>query len=106
MDDTPPVEQPSRYGNKAYRTWHEELSKISKKLLLSILPNNWQNDTTKMEITQTTTATPNANNNNDNSDQTTFSQKNQTTSISNDSKMEIESMSFKLFDINAFNLFS
>jgi hypothetical protein len=29
IDEYPPVQQPMRFGNKAFRTWHERLSKAS-----------------------------------------------------------------------------
>eukprot|EP00061_Rhincodon_typus_P008304 g30806.t1 len=30
IDETPPVDQPSRFGNKAFRTWYSKLEKRSK----------------------------------------------------------------------------
>lgn len=29
IDETPPVDQPSRFGNKAYRTWYAKLDQVS-----------------------------------------------------------------------------
>lgn len=28
IDETPPVDQPSRFGNKAYRTWYAKLEQV------------------------------------------------------------------------------
>lgn len=28
IDETPPVDQPSRFGNKAYRTWYAKLDQV------------------------------------------------------------------------------
>lgn len=28
IDETPPVDQPSRFGNKAYRTWYAKLDEV------------------------------------------------------------------------------
>ncbi|KAG7249338.1 hypothetical protein CRUP_007141 [Coryphaenoides rupestris] len=28
IDETPPVDQPSRFGNKAYRTWYGKLDQV------------------------------------------------------------------------------
>lgn len=49
VDNVPPMEQPSRYGNKAYRTWHEELKKLCPALLSSILPDSWQSSNGETE---------------------------------------------------------
>ena len=29
MDETPPIDQPQRFGNKAFRTWWERLKDVS-----------------------------------------------------------------------------
>lgn len=29
IDETPPIDQPSRFGNKAYRTWYSKLDQVS-----------------------------------------------------------------------------
>lgn len=29
IDETPPVDQPSRFGNKAFRTWYAKLDQVS-----------------------------------------------------------------------------
>ena len=29
IDELPPIEQPMRFGNKAFRTWHERLVEVS-----------------------------------------------------------------------------
>lgn len=28
IDETPPVDQPSRFGNKAFRTWYAKLDEV------------------------------------------------------------------------------
>lgn len=35
IDETPPVDQPSRFGNKAYRTWYARLEQVHAMLRLS-----------------------------------------------------------------------
>lgn len=37
--ETPPVEQPQRFGNMAYRTWHQKMSNASLELIQGLLPN-------------------------------------------------------------------
>ncbi|KAG5118771.1 hypothetical protein AAZX31_12G083700 [Glycine max] len=39
-DQTPPVPQSARYGNVAYRTWHEKMSNSAESLILTLLPEN------------------------------------------------------------------
>lgn len=29
IDEIPPTDQPQRFGNKSFRTWHERLTKVS-----------------------------------------------------------------------------
>eukprot|EP00190_Bangiopsis_sp_CCMP1999_P000162 CAMPEP_0198728538 /NCGR_PEP_ID=MMETSP1475-20131203/9919_1 /TAXON_ID= ORGANISM="Unidentified sp., Strain CCMP1999" /NCGR_SAMPLE_ID=MMETSP1475 /ASSEMBLY_ACC=CAM_ASM_001111 /LENGTH=297 /DNA_ID=CAMNT_0044490937 /DNA_START=197 /DNA_END=1087 /DNA_ORIENTATION=- len=43
IDDIPPVKQPTRFGNKAYRTWHEKLSKNAASLMKNCLPSGKEN---------------------------------------------------------------
>ncbi|XP_041825151.1 serine/threonine-protein phosphatase 2A activator [Melanotaenia boesemani] len=38
IDETPPVDQPSRFGNKAYRTWFAKLEQEAEALVLAVLP--------------------------------------------------------------------
>lgn len=38
IDETPPVDQPSRFGNKAYRTWYAKLDEVR---LLQDRPGGW-----------------------------------------------------------------
>lgn len=40
IDDTPPIDQPQRFGNKAFRLWHEKLKKEAENLTAEILPVN------------------------------------------------------------------
>jgi Phosphotyrosyl phosphatase activator len=28
IDETPPIQQPMRFGNKAFRTWHDKIGKV------------------------------------------------------------------------------
>ncbi len=34
IDETPPVDQPSRFGNKAYRTWFAKLDQVSVRICI------------------------------------------------------------------------
>ncbi|EME29371.1 Serine/threonine-protein phosphatase 2A activator [Galdieria sulphuraria] len=38
IDDIPPIEQPMRFGNAAFRTWHKRLVENSRNLLEQVLP--------------------------------------------------------------------
>lgn len=38
IDEIPPIKQPMRYGNKAYRIWHERLEQHAVELMKEILP--------------------------------------------------------------------
>ncbi|KAJ6648704.1 WD repeat-containing protein 82, partial [Pseudolycoriella hygida] len=40
VDDTPPVDQPQRFGNKAYRDWFQKLQTNAKDLLADVLPED------------------------------------------------------------------
>ena len=40
IDETPPVDQPQRFGNKAFRTWHSRLESEAVELTKAILPTN------------------------------------------------------------------
>ncbi|XP_026777692.2 serine/threonine-protein phosphatase 2A activator isoform X1 [Pangasianodon hypophthalmus] len=39
IDETPPVDQPSRFGNKAYRTWYGKLEQEAEALVAAVLPD-------------------------------------------------------------------
>ncbi|KAF5909750.1 serine/threonine-protein phosphatase 2A activator, partial [Clarias magur] len=39
IDETPPVDQPSRFGNKAYRTWYGKLEQDAEALVSAVLPD-------------------------------------------------------------------
>uniref|UniRef100_UPI00398F2277 serine/threonine-protein phosphatase 2A activator n=1 Tax=Pristiophorus japonicus TaxID=55135 RepID=UPI00398F2277 len=39
IDETPPVDQPSRFGNKAYRSWYSKLEKEAENLVSMVIPN-------------------------------------------------------------------
>ncbi|XP_042580104.1 serine/threonine-protein phosphatase 2A activator isoform X3 [Cyprinus carpio] len=39
IDETPPVDQPSRFGNKAYRTWYAKLDQEAEALVTGVLPS-------------------------------------------------------------------
>ncbi|CAI5797332.1 serine/threonine-protein phosphatase 2A activator [Podarcis lilfordi] len=38
IDETPPVEQPSRFGNKAFRTWYTKLDQGAENLVATVVP--------------------------------------------------------------------
>ena len=40
IDETPPVDQPQRFGNKAFRTWHDRLKAEAVDLTKTVLPEN------------------------------------------------------------------
>ncbi|ELR46837.1 Serine/threonine-protein phosphatase 2A activator, partial [Bos mutus] len=40
IDETPPVDQPSRFGNKAYRTWYAKLDQEAENLVATVVPTN------------------------------------------------------------------
>ncbi|XP_038192928.1 serine/threonine-protein phosphatase 2A activator isoform X2 [Arvicola amphibius] len=40
IDETPPVDQPSRFGNKAYRTWYAKLDQEAENLVASVVPTH------------------------------------------------------------------
>ncbi|NWI68844.1 PTPA phosphatase, partial [Todus mexicanus] len=40
IDETPPVDQPSRFGNKAFRTWYAKLDQEAEKLVATVIPKN------------------------------------------------------------------
>lgn len=41
VDETPPLDQPQRFGNKAYRDWFAKMQESSMDLLKSALPNEF-----------------------------------------------------------------
>uniref|UniRef100_A0A8D1YGK8 Serine/threonine-protein phosphatase 2A activator n=2 Tax=Sus scrofa TaxID=9823 RepID=A0A8D1YGK8_PIG len=40
IDETPPVDQPSRFGNKAYRTWYAKLDQEAENLVATVVPTH------------------------------------------------------------------
>ncbi|XP_039254588.2 serine/threonine-protein phosphatase 2A activator-like [Styela clava] len=40
IDETPSIDQPQRFGNKAFRTWYEKLKEEGEKLTSDLLPDN------------------------------------------------------------------
>uniref|UniRef100_F7BZJ8 Serine/threonine-protein phosphatase 2A activator n=1 Tax=Equus caballus TaxID=9796 RepID=F7BZJ8_HORSE len=40
IDETPPVDQPSRFGNKAYRTWYAKLDQEAESLVATVVPTH------------------------------------------------------------------
>lgn len=42
IDETPPVDQPSRFGNKAYRTWYAKLDQVSLTVRAQAGPGRWE----------------------------------------------------------------
>ncbi|MED6123115.1 hypothetical protein PIB30_046217 [Stylosanthes scabra] len=45
VDEIPPVQQSARYGNIAYRTWHQKMSDSADSLMLRFLPENLKSAT-------------------------------------------------------------
>ncbi|KAG9342209.1 hypothetical protein JZ751_016711 [Albula glossodonta] len=40
IDETPPVDQPSRFGNKAYRAWYAKLDQEAETLVAAVIPSD------------------------------------------------------------------
>ncbi|KAI1882357.1 hypothetical protein AGOR_G00249850 [Albula goreensis] len=40
IDETPPVDQPSRFGNKAYRAWYAKLDQEAEALVAAVIPSD------------------------------------------------------------------
>ncbi|NXR39637.1 PTPA phosphatase, partial [Zosterops hypoxanthus] len=40
IDETPPVDQPSRFGNKAFRTWYAKLDQEAERLVSAVIPKH------------------------------------------------------------------
>ncbi|XP_033614885.1 serine/threonine-protein phosphatase 2A activator [Fukomys damarensis] len=40
IDETPPVDQPSRFGNKAFRTWYAKLNEEAENLVATVIPTH------------------------------------------------------------------
>lgn len=40
IDDVPPIKQPMRFGNKAFKTWHDKMKIETDSFLVNILPND------------------------------------------------------------------
>ncbi|XP_036116559.1 serine/threonine-protein phosphatase 2A activator isoform X2 [Molossus molossus] len=40
IDETPPMDQPSRFGNKAYRTWYAKLDEEAENLVATVVPTH------------------------------------------------------------------
>lgn len=40
IDNIKPIEQPQRFGNKAFRTWHQKLKENAAQMIENIFPNN------------------------------------------------------------------
>ncbi|XP_065350005.1 serine/threonine-protein phosphatase 2A activator isoform X2 [Cloeon dipterum] len=43
IDETPPIDQPQRFGNKAYKTWYQKLKQNAERELKIMLPENKHN---------------------------------------------------------------
>ncbi|KAK5832082.1 hypothetical protein PVK06_015882 [Gossypium arboreum] len=48
VDQIPPVQQSSRYGNTSYRTWHEHLTENVESLMLRFLPDDLKPSTVEI----------------------------------------------------------
>lgn len=46
--ETPPVDEPQRFGNTAFRTWYQKLSGIAEKLVKEVLPENLHASVTEL----------------------------------------------------------
>lgn len=42
IDETPPIEQPQRFGNMAYRDWHRKMKESARDILLPLMPEDKQ----------------------------------------------------------------
>ncbi|XP_072488761.1 serine/threonine-protein phosphatase 2A activator isoform X2 [Notamacropus eugenii] len=40
IDETPPMDQPSRFGNKAFRTWYAKLDQEAENLVATVVPSH------------------------------------------------------------------
>nr|KAF6315232.1 protein phosphatase 2 phosphatase activator [Myotis myotis] len=40
IDETPPMDQPSRFGNKAFRTWYARLDQEAENLVATVVPTH------------------------------------------------------------------
>ncbi|XP_054583127.1 serine/threonine-protein phosphatase 2A activator isoform X3 [Eptesicus fuscus] len=40
IDETPPMDQPSRFGNKAFRTWYAKLDQEAENLVATVVPTH------------------------------------------------------------------
>ncbi|KAK7263386.1 hypothetical protein RJT34_30975 [Clitoria ternatea] len=47
-DEIPPAQQSARYGNIAYRTWHERMTNSGESLMLKFLPENLHHATVEL----------------------------------------------------------
>ncbi|XP_027345506.1 serine/threonine-protein phosphatase 2A activator [Abrus precatorius] len=47
-DEIPPVQQPARYGNVAYRTWHQRMVSSGESFMLKFLPENLHSATVEL----------------------------------------------------------
>ncbi|XP_041378741.1 serine/threonine-protein phosphatase 2A activator-like [Gigantopelta aegis] len=50
VDEIPPLEQPQRFGNKAFRTWLDRVKPNSKQLIEEILPDNLKAAAIELQI--------------------------------------------------------
>lgn len=48
--ETPPVEQPQRFGNMAYRTWHQKMSSSTMELIKDLLTNDLSNAAKELDV--------------------------------------------------------
>ncbi|XP_063700676.1 serine/threonine-protein phosphatase 2A activator-like [Culicoides brevitarsis] len=48
--ETPPVEQPQRFGNMAYRQWHQKMSNSSLDLIKDLLPTNLHDAAKELDV--------------------------------------------------------
>ncbi|XP_072176625.1 serine/threonine-protein phosphatase 2A activator-like [Diadema setosum] len=49
VDEIPPVDQPQRFGNMAYRTWHQKLQDNAEALIVRLLPESLREATQELK---------------------------------------------------------
>ncbi|XP_055381674.1 serine/threonine-protein phosphatase 2A activator-like [Condylostylus longicornis] len=50
VDDTPPIDQPQRFGNQAFRIWFEKLSSMTPNLLVDAIPEKYHSAITEFSV--------------------------------------------------------
>ncbi|XP_077986532.1 serine/threonine-protein phosphatase 2A activator-like isoform X2 [Glandiceps talaboti] len=50
IDEIPPIDQPQRFGNKAFRDWYKRLQENIRSLLQPMLPSQYQESVVELEV--------------------------------------------------------